>query len=274
MIPCRECKKEISSEAKTCPHCGIGSPQRSLLSRRFGDLPLLTRLAIVFIGAPIFLGVIINLFSPSTPDSSSSPPPPSETTPTQATASMPAQPPSLPAPELKLPTSLAGNKLGSRLSIENEWDPQHGIGGFCPGIGFSDCPQNRGTTFSKPDCAVTFRTHKLFAVEGDFQSELSYDAILNAWTNKYGSPTGSATGCRCTFTGFAEGNNPSLQCSIWENSKIRLALYKAPMGIGVFAVGETLVNKTLESLNQEEIKEAVNSELRQQEKAAGSMDTE
>ena len=75
MIPCRECKKEISSEAKTCPHCGIGSPQRSLLSRRFGDLPLLTRLAIVFIGAPIFLGVIINLFSPSTPDSSSSPPP-------------------------------------------------------------------------------------------------------------------------------------------------------------------------------------------------------
>jgi hypothetical protein len=29
MIKCKECKKEISSDAKTCPHCGISSPVES-----------------------------------------------------------------------------------------------------------------------------------------------------------------------------------------------------------------------------------------------------
>jgi hypothetical protein len=24
--PCRECKKEVSTEAKTCPHCGVANP--------------------------------------------------------------------------------------------------------------------------------------------------------------------------------------------------------------------------------------------------------
>lgn len=27
---CRECKKEVSTEAKTCPHCGVAEPGRSL----------------------------------------------------------------------------------------------------------------------------------------------------------------------------------------------------------------------------------------------------
>jgi len=28
--PCRECDKEVSSEAKTCPHCGIDNPAASI----------------------------------------------------------------------------------------------------------------------------------------------------------------------------------------------------------------------------------------------------
>lgn len=29
LVKCRECKKEVSSEAKTCPHCGIESPAKA-----------------------------------------------------------------------------------------------------------------------------------------------------------------------------------------------------------------------------------------------------
>jgi RNA polymerase subunit RPABC4/transcription elongation factor Spt4 len=30
LIACRECKKEISNEALTCPHCGVSEPFKSL----------------------------------------------------------------------------------------------------------------------------------------------------------------------------------------------------------------------------------------------------
>lgn len=26
LVTCRECKKEVSSEARSCPHCGIAHP--------------------------------------------------------------------------------------------------------------------------------------------------------------------------------------------------------------------------------------------------------
>lgn len=34
--PCRECKKEVSTEAKTCPHCGATTPTESGFNRRIG----------------------------------------------------------------------------------------------------------------------------------------------------------------------------------------------------------------------------------------------
>jgi hypothetical protein len=33
MKPCRECTKEVSTEAKTCPHCGVSFPTRKKTSK-------------------------------------------------------------------------------------------------------------------------------------------------------------------------------------------------------------------------------------------------
>lgn len=32
--PCRECKKEVSTEAKTCPHCGVSEPTKAPASAK------------------------------------------------------------------------------------------------------------------------------------------------------------------------------------------------------------------------------------------------
>ena len=29
LVPCRECSREVSNQARTCPHCGIGDPGNS-----------------------------------------------------------------------------------------------------------------------------------------------------------------------------------------------------------------------------------------------------
>jgi len=36
--PCRECREEVSSEAASCPHCGVPTPTRSAIGE-----PLMTR---------------------------------------------------------------------------------------------------------------------------------------------------------------------------------------------------------------------------------------
>lgn len=35
LVPCRECGKEVSDEAKTCPYCGIKTPSKKRRQRKF-----------------------------------------------------------------------------------------------------------------------------------------------------------------------------------------------------------------------------------------------
>lgn len=49
MAACRECKKEVSSEAKTCPHCGISTPVKPKPSARTGLVTLAIIVAVIAI---------------------------------------------------------------------------------------------------------------------------------------------------------------------------------------------------------------------------------
>ena len=51
MKPCRECKKEISSEAKTCPNCGVKKPHRRKIG--VGGGIILAVAALLILGALI-----------------------------------------------------------------------------------------------------------------------------------------------------------------------------------------------------------------------------
>ena len=51
MKPCRECKKEISSEAKTCPNCGVKKPHRDKIG--MGGAIVLAVAALLILGALI-----------------------------------------------------------------------------------------------------------------------------------------------------------------------------------------------------------------------------
>jgi hypothetical protein len=57
--PCRECKKEVSTGAKTCPHCGVVNP-----TSRAGAGSIL--------GLLVAIGLLIWFFSPTTSTPSSS----------------------------------------------------------------------------------------------------------------------------------------------------------------------------------------------------------
>lgn len=46
--PCRECKKEISTEAKTCPHCGVSNPATSSMV-----------LSVIRVSAVVIVGIVI-----------------------------------------------------------------------------------------------------------------------------------------------------------------------------------------------------------------------
>lgn len=61
--PCKECKKEISTEAKTCPHCGKKNPTASGLVIGTGGGCLLATIAVFVIGSLSSSGS----HSPSTP---------------------------------------------------------------------------------------------------------------------------------------------------------------------------------------------------------------
>lgn len=59
--PCRECKKEVSTEAKTCPHCGASKPTRG----PFGATSTGTGCVAILIVAVVF-GMCVNAMSPPT----------------------------------------------------------------------------------------------------------------------------------------------------------------------------------------------------------------
>ncbi len=52
LTACKECKKEVSTEAQSCPHCGIGNPGYSDNNNR--------RVGIVVLALLIFLGIYIS----------------------------------------------------------------------------------------------------------------------------------------------------------------------------------------------------------------------
>jgi hypothetical protein len=55
MAKCRECKHEISTEAKICPNCGIKKPYR----KEWKDMPLWQKIFVVITLGPIILMFII-----------------------------------------------------------------------------------------------------------------------------------------------------------------------------------------------------------------------
>jgi hypothetical protein len=52
LVHCRECAKDVSTEAATCPHCGIGSPapQQPVANRTDITLPLVMAAAVALVG--------------------------------------------------------------------------------------------------------------------------------------------------------------------------------------------------------------------------------
>jgi hypothetical protein len=102
--PCRECKKEVSTQAKTCPNCGVKNPSGTLSAGTGGCLAVVVLLGIlvVFVNAPG------NRPSP------------------QATPELPAEIP-IPEPEARVNLSLSvdsctsrGNYLWTEGSVTND----------------------------------------------------------------------------------------------------------------------------------------------------------
>jgi hypothetical protein len=62
LAPCRECRREVSTEAATCPHCGVGNPARLIThspqARPVPTPPTRSR-ALAWV---IFVGVIVFAF--------------------------------------------------------------------------------------------------------------------------------------------------------------------------------------------------------------------
>lgn len=52
--PCRECKAEVSAEAKTCPHCGLANPTKVLPSAKDAAIGGIAVAVAVAIGATMF----------------------------------------------------------------------------------------------------------------------------------------------------------------------------------------------------------------------------
>lgn len=50
---CRECKKEVSTEAKTCPHCGATSPTKKPASTKDTMIGAVAIIAVVAIGIAV-----------------------------------------------------------------------------------------------------------------------------------------------------------------------------------------------------------------------------
>jgi hypothetical protein len=47
LVPCRECGKEVSAEAVTCPHCGISRPGQTPAARRGTAIAVLLLLVVL-----------------------------------------------------------------------------------------------------------------------------------------------------------------------------------------------------------------------------------
>lgn len=49
--PCRECKKEVSTDAKTCPHCGVSNPTVAAKDQVAGAVGVVVILGILSVAA-------------------------------------------------------------------------------------------------------------------------------------------------------------------------------------------------------------------------------
>ena len=47
LIECKECKNEVSSSAKTCPHCGVDSPGVTFTDILMGLVVILVGILVV-----------------------------------------------------------------------------------------------------------------------------------------------------------------------------------------------------------------------------------
>lgn len=52
--PCRECGKEVSTQAKECPHCGVSFPTSPVVTKKLVGIGCLT-LLVLLVAARIFL---------------------------------------------------------------------------------------------------------------------------------------------------------------------------------------------------------------------------
>jgi len=67
--PCRECGKEVSSEAKVCPNCGITSPTTDTAAAKKGCIGCLGVVVVVIIAASLFdTSDSVNTSSNAVPD--------------------------------------------------------------------------------------------------------------------------------------------------------------------------------------------------------------
>lgn len=60
--PCRECGKEVSTEATTCPHCGVSQPTKSAASRNLSGFQGCAVILLLVVAA----GVVSSILAPAT----------------------------------------------------------------------------------------------------------------------------------------------------------------------------------------------------------------
>ena len=145
----------------------------------------------------------------------------------------------------ELPTKLAGQTLGTHVRPTKE--------GKCPTV-------SKGTTFGDVTCAVTKKTHKLWAIDATYSDETfastSFASLVDARQKKYGPPTKTSEETADCCPGCNDmGGAMKFNCAIWENSALKMTLRTTSFeGNGMVYTGcyLTLVSKSLKAQNDAE----------------------
>ncbi len=62
LCKCKDCQKEVSKNAKTCPHCGVKDPSIKI-SDAIGGFIVLAIIVLLFVGLIVFIGLGVDKFN-------------------------------------------------------------------------------------------------------------------------------------------------------------------------------------------------------------------
>lgn len=142
----------------------------------------------------------------------------------------------------RLPTSIAGDTLGE-LTEQVPGDM---------GTLYWKCRKwpsdfKEGSTFSAAQCVVT-KSRQVAAIRASYSSDAtrdtSFSALVLAYTRKYGPPVRESSDDR-ECLGGTEPWAAKMRCAVWEDSRVKMAVYDAKYGESWGIYGVTLMDKNL-----------------------------